>query len=115
MIPWTIVHQAPLSMGFFRQEYWSELTFLSPGDLPDPGIEPMSPVSPALAGEFSRLSHQGNQAKNEKQCDITIAAAHYYFKALKKSKYRSNTNFTVELWCLFAMRVVFVLSHFSHV
>ena len=51
VIPWTIVHQAPLSMGFFRQEYWSELTFLSPGDLPDPGIEPMSPVSPALQAD----------------------------------------------------------------
>ena len=51
VIPWTIVHQAPLSMGFFRQEYWSGLTFLSPGDLPDPGIKPMSPVSPALQAD----------------------------------------------------------------
>ena len=41
--PWTIVHQAPLSMGFSRQEYWSGLPFLSPGDLPDPGIKPPSP------------------------------------------------------------------------
>ena len=39
-------------MGFPRQEYWSELTFLSSGDLPDPGIEPVSPASPALAGKF---------------------------------------------------------------
>ena len=39
---------APLSMGFSRQEYWSGLPFPSPGDLPDPGIEPMSPASPAL-------------------------------------------------------------------
>ena len=46
---WTVAHQAPLSMGFCRQEYWSGLSFPSPGDLPDPGIEP---VSPALAGEF---------------------------------------------------------------
>ena len=50
--PWTVAHQAPLSMGFFRQEYWSELPFPSPGNLPDPGIKPMSPVSPALAGGF---------------------------------------------------------------
>ena len=42
--PWTIVHQAPLSMGFSRQEYWSGLPFPSPGDLPDPGIEPKSPT-----------------------------------------------------------------------
>ena len=37
--PWTVAHQAPLSMGFSRQEYWSGLPFPSPGDLPDPGIE----------------------------------------------------------------------------
>ena len=42
--PWTIAHQAPLSMGFSRQEYWSELPFPSPGDLPDPGIKPRSPA-----------------------------------------------------------------------
>ena len=40
---WTVAHQAPLSMGFSRQEYWSGLPFPSPGDLPDPGIEPGSP------------------------------------------------------------------------
>ena len=42
------MHQAPLSMGFFRQEYWSGSLFPTPGDLPDPGIEPTSPASPAL-------------------------------------------------------------------
>ena len=41
--PWTIAHQ-PLSMEFSRQEYWSKLPFPSPGDLPDPGIEPSSPA-----------------------------------------------------------------------
>ena len=41
---WTKAHQVPLSMGFSRQEYWSGLPFLSPGDLPDPGIEPRSPA-----------------------------------------------------------------------
>ena len=45
---WTIAHQAPLSTGFSRQEYWSRLPFPPPGDLPDPGTEPESPVSPAL-------------------------------------------------------------------
>ena len=44
MIPWTVDHQAPLSMGFPRQEDWSGLTFLSPGGLPYPGIEPQSPA-----------------------------------------------------------------------
>ena len=42
--PWTVTHQAPLSMGFSRQEYWSGLPFPSPGDLPDPGFEPGSPA-----------------------------------------------------------------------
>ena len=43
-IPWTVPCQAPLCMGFSRQEYWSGLPFPSPGDLPDPGIEPGSPA-----------------------------------------------------------------------
>ena len=47
--PWTVAHQAPQSMGFSRHEYWSGLPFPSPGDLPDPGIEP---TSPALTGGF---------------------------------------------------------------
>ena len=42
--PWTVACQAPLSMGFSRQEYWSVLPFPSPGDLPDPGFEPRSPA-----------------------------------------------------------------------
>ena len=44
MIPWTVAHQAPLSMGFSRQEYWNVLPFPSPGDLPNPGFEPRSPA-----------------------------------------------------------------------
>ena len=42
--PWTVVYQAPPSMGFYRQEYWRGLPFPSPGDLPKPGIEPGSPA-----------------------------------------------------------------------
>ena len=48
--PWTVAHKAPQSMEFSRQEYWSGLPFPSPGDLPDPGINPGSPA----------LSHQGS-------------------------------------------------------
>ena len=44
VIPWTVAHQAPLSMGFSRQEYWSGLPFTSPGDLPNSGTEPRSPA-----------------------------------------------------------------------
>ena len=52
VIPWTVAHQAPLSMEFSRQEYWSGLHCPPPGDLPDLGIEPTSLTSPALAGRF---------------------------------------------------------------
>ena len=50
--PWTVAHRAPLSTEFSRQEYWSGLPFPTPGDLPDPGIEPAYLASAALAGGF---------------------------------------------------------------
>ena len=50
--PWNVAHQAPLTMEFFRQEYWRGVPFPTPGDLPDPGIEPVSLASLALAGRF---------------------------------------------------------------
>ena len=52
MTLWIIVHQAPLSMEFLRQEDWSGLLFPTPGDLPHPGTEPMSLDSPALQADF---------------------------------------------------------------
>ena len=55
--PWTVAQQAYLSMGFSRQEYWSGLPCPSPRDLPDPGIEPMSPVAPALQADSLPLGH----------------------------------------------------------
>jgi len=58
--PWTVVHQVPLSMGFFRQEYWSGLPFLSLGDLPNPGMEPASPESLALASDSFPLFQSGS-------------------------------------------------------
>ena len=54
---WIVARQAPLSMGFSLQEYWSGLPFPPPGDLPDPGIEP---GSPALQADSLPLSHQGS-------------------------------------------------------
>ena len=50
--PWTVACQAPLSMGFSRQEYWGGLPFHPPGALSDPGIKPTSPACPVLAGGF---------------------------------------------------------------
>ena len=68
--PWTVACQAPLSMRFSRQEYWSRLPFISPGDLLDPGIQP---TSPALAGRFftttisiSTLINQSGERLNHK-------------------------------------------------
>ena len=57
VIPWTVAHQAPLSVEFSRQEYWSGLPFSSPGDLPDPEIKPTSLKSRALAGGFFSTSY----------------------------------------------------------
>ena len=54
----TVARQAPLSMGFSRQEYWNGLPFPPPGDLPEPRIELMSPVSSALQADSLQLSHQ---------------------------------------------------------
>ena len=62
-IPWTEALQALLPMGFSRQEYWSGLPFPSPGDLPESGIEP---VSPALAGGFFATEPPGNPRKDRK-------------------------------------------------
>ena len=53
---WSAAYQAPLSMGFSRQEYWSGLPFLPPGDLPNPGTEPKSLMSSVLAGRFFTTS-----------------------------------------------------------
>ena len=60
--PWTVAHQAPVSMGFPRREYWNGLPFPSPRDLPDSGIER---GSPALAGGFLPLSHSPGKPTSE--------------------------------------------------
>ena len=65
---WTVAHQAPLSMGLPRQEYWSGLPCSPPGNLSDLGIEPTSLKSPALAGEFFTTHHLGSP-------DVFTAAA----------------------------------------
>ena len=69
--PWTVAHQAPLSMGFSRQEYWSGLPFPSPEDLPDPGIEPRSPAlqTDALTSEpvWGGLTNSCEKKRKEKQ------------------------------------------------
>ena len=58
--PWTVTHQAPLAMGFSRQEYWSGSPFSSPEDLSSPGVEPRSPV---LQADFLRFEPAGGKSK----------------------------------------------------
>ena len=67
--PWTVAHQASLSVGFSRQEHWSGVPCPPPEDLPDPGIEPLSLTSPALAGRFFTTSTtwEGHSVPNRSQ------------------------------------------------
>ena len=84
--PWTVAHQAPLSMGFSRQEYWSGLPFPIPGDLPDPRIEPMS-----------RLLHW--QADSSPLTPWTSARVRYCLHALALKRPHSLREFLKS--CLF--------------
>ena len=61
---WTVACQAPLSMGFSKQEYWNGLPFPSPGDLPEPRFELVSPVSPALTDRFFTVEPPGKPSKS---------------------------------------------------
>ena len=63
--PWTVARQAPLPMGFSRQRHWSGLPFPPAGDLPNPGIEPKSLMSPALAGRFFTISPSGKPTASQ--------------------------------------------------
>ena len=73
--PWTVAYQASLSMGFSRQEYWSGLPFLSPRDLPDPGIKPGSPAleadaltsEPIITDKYLVISSQWGNLVNTKR------------------------------------------------
>ena len=65
--PLTVARQAPLSMEFSRQEYWSALAFPSPGNLPDTRIEPFSPASPALVGRFFTTDPPGKPSQRQQE------------------------------------------------
>ena len=75
--PWTVAYQAPPTMGFSRQEYWSGLPFPSPGDLPNSGIEPGSPALQTLY----RLSHQGSPLCDPMDCSPPGFSTHGIFQA----------------------------------
>ena len=74
---WTVAHQAPLSMGFSRQEYWSGLPFPSPGDLPHPVIEP---VSPALAGRFFTSWEAPSMSSHPLYCEEFSLPLHFLLR-----------------------------------
>ena len=78
--PWTVARQAPLSMGFSRQEYWNGSPFPPSGDLPHPGIEPVSLTSPLLAGGFFTTSTTWEALYYPKTLDAPIPLfTHFFF------------------------------------
>ena len=88
VISWAVAHHAPLSMGFSRQEYWSGLPCPPPGDLPNPGIEPGSLISCALASRFFTTS-------------ATLTAIGHYFSLLCSIPFVCLYNMvTMEMQCL---------------
>ena len=74
--PRTVAHQASLSMGFSRLEYWSALSFPSPGDLPDPGVKPTTLESPALAGIFFTTVPPGKPRSREMPLQLQCCSLH---------------------------------------
>jgi len=81
-LPWTVACQAPLSMGFSRQEYWSGLPFPSPEDLPDPEIKPTSSMSPVLQTDSLPLHHVGSP----------LYVFLPQFKFFHKKRFKKNTD-----------------------
>ena len=72
MTPWTVAHQATMSMVFSRQEYWSGFPFPTPWDVPNPGIETSSLTSPELADRFLTTARPGRPAKDASSPQIDI-------------------------------------------
>ena len=75
-IPWIVACPTPLSMEFPRQEYWSGLSFPSPGDLPDLGTKPLSPVSPALASRYLPMVPLGKPLTCTYQHQLYVFGGH---------------------------------------
>ena len=76
--PWTVAHQAPLSVGFSRQEYWSELPFPSPGALPDPGIEFVFHVSCTDRWDLYHQGHLGSPWLQDDSSALHVCALYFY-------------------------------------
>ena len=115
--PWTVAYQPPLSMGFFRQEYWSGLPFPSPGYLPNPGIEPESPALQAYSeppGKPLKLKWSLKKFKKN-QATIHIVKAQIIFlsKLLSYQKVRSDFSVTMyrKTWSTFLTNPISTLRH----
>ena len=76
LTPWTASHQAPLSMGFSRQEYWSGVPFPPPGDLPNLGMEPQPLMSSAMAGRFFITSASWGLQRCKRCCSLMRSGSH---------------------------------------
>ena len=108
--PWTVARQAPLSMGFPRQEYWSGLPFPTPGDLPDPGVEP---ASAALAGRFfttappgkpwwvltTRCFHDGQQERSTYHTTALISHASKVMNKILQARLQQYVNQELPFCC----------------
>ena len=76
---WTVTHQAPLSIGFSRQEYWNRLLFPSPVDLPNPDIKLKSPMSPALQADSLTAEPSGKPVKCHGKHQLFYIFTYFYF------------------------------------
>ena len=119
--PWTIAHQAPPSMGFSRQEYWSGLPFPSPGDLPDPGIELRSPALQADTlnseppGKPSKLPYdpanptaghtpQGTRIERDTCTPMFIATLFTIARTWKQPRSPSADEWIRKLWYIYTVK-----------
>ena len=114
VIPWTIACQAPLSTGFSRQEYRNGLSFLSPGDLPDPGIKPASPESPALVGRLFTTESPGKphntlwlrEAVNRKDHrNVLVEVAQDSHSTHLRNTHQNNISFRAETYITKALNL----------
>ena len=86
--------QAPLSMGFLRQEYWSRLPFPSPGDHPNPEIKPMAPAkSPAWKADFLLLSYLGSPYKQHSCCSCSVVVQQFFTPCI--AAHQASLSFTI--------------------
>ena len=107
--PWAVAHQAPLSMGFLRQEYWSGLPFLPPGDLPYAVVKPMSP---ALAGGFFTTEPPGKPMHLSCHCCQLLNGV-WLFATPWTAAHQASLSFTISwtLWKLTSIESVMPSNH----